>query len=130
MRKIAAQAPVPVADKISSIVIAVRNPRPPRLTAKMGMSRPADGARGREQRAVAAQHDDQLRALRQLSSRGMPSVRAEHTRRVSRIQARRRRRAAVQPGDQLRHDARRGSLRGLEMMPTVSMFGRVNLRGI
>ena len=59
----------------SSTVIAVRNPRPPRFTANSGMSRPPAGARRREQRAIAAQHDQQLRALRRPRRAGVPSVR-------------------------------------------------------
>ena len=41
----------------SSMVMEVRNPRPPRFTAKIGISRPRDGARSREKRSVPAEHN-------------------------------------------------------------------------
>ena len=43
--------------------MAVRKPRPPRFTANNGTCAAADGARGGEQRAVAAEHDDQIARL-------------------------------------------------------------------
>jgi hypothetical protein len=50
------------------MVMAVRKPRPPRLTANSGISA-ADGAGGGEQRAVAAQHDHQVAAFGNLGAR-------------------------------------------------------------
>jgi hypothetical protein len=63
--------------KTSSSVMAVRKPRPPRFHGEQRDLASADGARGREQRAIAAQHDHQVaadgdfRALEGFSSAGV-----------------------------------------------------------
>ena len=102
----------------SSIVIAVRNPRPPRFTGNSGISRPrADGARGGEQRAIAAQHDhQQLRLGRHLGRarvhrRGPRSAPHSSSRRTAMPRASSH---SISSGTSV---AAR-SLRGLEMMPT------------
>ena len=83
---------------------------------------PSDGARGGEQRAVAAQHDHQVAALGHFVARHAGDAAGVDTRCPRRMRTRDA--ALVQPLDQLGHQRRRRRATfGLEMIPTVLMTG-------
>ena len=101
--------------------MAVRKPEAAEVHGKQRDLAPADGARGGEQRAVAAQHDDQVAALRHVFAR--QAVAAPAYAAVSSSQPHCDA-ALLQPLDQLGHQsAAPARTPGLETMPTVLMMG-------